>query len=61
MKPMLMEHILDRQVKNLSGGELQRVALVLCLGHPADIYLIGMVIVYAESKSQLRVHREPTP
>jgi translation initiation factor RLI1 len=32
--------IIDQQVKNLSGGELQRVAIVLCLGKPADIYLI---------------------
>ena len=28
------------QVQNLSGGELQRVALALCLGKPADVYLI---------------------
>ena len=27
------------QVRTLSGGELQRVAIVLCLGKPANIYL----------------------
>ena len=27
-------------MQNLSGGELQRVALALCLGKPADVYLI---------------------
>jgi ATP-binding cassette subfamily E protein 1 len=27
-------------VKNLSGGELQRVAITLCLGTPANVYLL---------------------
>ena len=40
MKPMSMEAIMDNGVQNLSGGELQRVAIVLALGTPADIYLI---------------------
>ena len=32
MKPLQIEQLMDQQVKNLSGGELQRVALCLCLG-----------------------------
>lgn len=40
MKPMLIDAILDHEVQHLSGGELQRVAIVLCLGKPADIYLL---------------------
>ncbi|GMJ01433.1 ATP-binding cassette E2, ARABIDOPSIS THALIANA RNASE L INHIBITOR PROTEIN 2 [Hibiscus trionum] len=32
MKPLLIEQLMDREVVNLSGGELQRVALCLCLG-----------------------------
>ncbi len=32
MKPLHMEAIIDQEVLNLSGGELQRVALTLCLG-----------------------------
>ena len=36
-----IEDIIDQEVQNLSGGELQRVALALCLGKPADVYLIG--------------------
>jgi len=39
-KPMLIDQIADQNVQNLSGGEKQRVALVLALGKPADIYLI---------------------
>ncbi|XP_003367607.1 putative ABC transporter, ATP-binding protein [Trichinella spiralis] len=40
LKPLNIEDILDQDVQNLSGGELQRVALVLCLGKSADVYLI---------------------
>ena len=32
LKPMKIEAIFDQEVQNLSGGELQRVALTLCLG-----------------------------
>ena len=40
VKPMNLEPILDQDVKTLSGGELQRVAIVLALGKPASVYLI---------------------
>jgi ATP-binding cassette subfamily E protein 1 len=32
LKPMNLENIMDQDVKTLSGGELQRVAIVLALG-----------------------------
>jgi ATP-binding cassette, sub-family E, member 1 len=32
VKPMSLDNILDQEVKTLSGGELQRVAIVLALG-----------------------------
>ena len=31
---------MDNGVQTLSGGELQRCAIVLCLGTAADIYLV---------------------
>lgn len=43
MKPMMIEQIMDNAVQELSGGELQRVAIVLALGSPADIYLVSMM------------------
>lgn len=43
MRPMSMDPIMDNGVQDLSGGELQRVAIVLCLGTPADIYLVSDV------------------
>jgi ATP-binding cassette subfamily E protein 1 len=42
-KPLKMDDFIDQEVQNLSGGELQRVAIVLALGMPADIYLIDEV------------------
>ena len=41
------------QVLNLSGGELQRVALTLCLGKPADVYLIDEPSAYLDSEQRL--------
>lgn len=32
MKPLNMDALMDQEVQNLSGGELQRVALTMCLG-----------------------------
>jgi len=40
-------------VLNLSGGELQRVALTLCLGKPADVYLIDEPSAYLDSEQRL--------
>lgn len=47
-KPLQIEQLLDQQVKTLSGGELQRVAIVLALGKPADIYLIDEPSAYLD-------------
>ena len=35
-----MEPLSNALVKNLSGGELQRVAITICLGTPASVYLL---------------------
>lgn len=52
-KPMNIESLLDQEVKVLSGGELQRVALVLALGQPADIYLIDEPSAYLDSEQRI--------
>ena len=41
MRPLKVEEIMDQEVQNLSGGELQRLAMALCLGKPADVYLVS--------------------
>merc|ERR1711879_598299 len=53
VKPMLIEQIADNEVQTLSGGELQRVALVLALGKPADIYLIDEPSAYLDSEQRI--------
>eukprot|EP00455_Lapot_gusevi_P044258 TRINITY_DN54_c0_g1_i4.p1 TRINITY_DN54_c0_g1~~TRINITY_DN54_c0_g1_i4.p1 ORF type:complete len:280 (+),score=132.05 TRINITY_DN54_c0_g1_i4:32-841(+) len=53
VKPMKIEDIIDQEVAHLSGGELQRVALVLCLGKPADIYLIDEPSAYLDSEQRI--------
>ena len=40
MRPLRIDDIIDQEVQNLSGGELQRLALALCLGKPVDVYLM---------------------
>jgi ATP-binding cassette, sub-family E, member 1 len=52
-KPMNIEPLLDQEVKHLSGGELQRVALVLALGKPADVYLIDEPSAYLDSEQRI--------
>ena len=41
------------QVQNLSGGELQRVAITMALGMPADIYLIDEPSAYLDSEQRI--------
>ena len=40
LKPLDMEALESLQVKYLSGGELQRVAITICLGTPATVFLL---------------------
>ncbi len=40
LKPMGLEPLMDQALTELSGGELQRVAITACLSRPADLYLL---------------------
>lgn len=53
MKPMKIEELIEQEVQHLSGGELQRVALTLCLGTPAEVYLIDEPSAYLDSEQRL--------
>jgi len=53
MKPLLVDPLLDQAVTHLSGGELQRVAITLALGQPADIYLIDEPSAYLDSEQRI--------
>ncbi|CUM46724.1 Translation initiation factor RLI1 [Debaryomyces fabryi] len=53
VKPLKIDDIIDQEVQTLSGGELQRVAIVLSLGMPADIYLIDEPSAYLDSEQRI--------
>lgn len=53
MKPLTMDGIIDNGVQTLSGGELQRLAIVLALGKPADVYLIDEPSAYLDSEQRI--------
>ncbi|EFY87814.1 RNase L inhibitor of the ABC superfamily [Metarhizium acridum CQMa 102] len=57
VKPLKLDDFIDQEVKNLSGGELQRVAIVLSLGMPADIYLIDEPSAYLDSEQRIIASR----
>jgi ATP-binding cassette subfamily E protein 1 len=57
VKPLQIESLLDKRVLTLSGGELQRLAITLALGKPADVYLIDEPSAYLDSEQRIIVAR----
>ena len=55
-----MEPIMDNGVQTLSGGELQRCAIVLCLGTAADIYLVDEPSAYLDSEQRIAASKVTT-
>ncbi|KAG6429983.1 hypothetical protein SASPL_108042 [Salvia splendens] len=49
-EPLSIQKLTDKELGDLSGGEMQVVALTLCLGMPADIYLIDEPSTYLDSE-----------
>ncbi|KFK38664.1 hypothetical protein AALP_AA3G144000, partial [Arabis alpina] len=53
IKPLQIEKLFDQAINTLSGGESQRVGIALCLGKPADIYLIDEPSAYLDSEQRI--------
>ncbi|KAG5220508.1 rnase inhibitor-type atp binding cassette protein [Salix suchowensis] len=58
LKPMNLENIMDQEVKTLSGGELQRVAIVLALGMlrrkpNVSVYLLDEPSSFLDSEQRI--------
>lgn len=53
IKPLQIDNLYDNEVQNLSGGELQRVAIAMCLGQPANVYLIDEPSAYLDSEQRI--------
>ncbi len=55
LKRLSVEYILDRNTNDLSGGELQRLAIALVLSKDADFYFIDEPSSYLDAKERLEV------
>ena len=52
-----IRHLMEKSIKTLSGGELQRVAITLCLVRDADIYLFDEPSAYLDSNQRMNTAR----
>ncbi len=53
IEPLGIKHLMEKKVANLSGGELQRVAITCCLAKEADIYLLDEPSAYLDSNQRM--------
>jgi len=57
-KQLELEHLLDRDISVLSGGELQRLAIAACLIREADTYLLDEPSSFLDIRQRLRAASE---
>ena len=55
IKPLSLEKLLESDIKNLSGGEMQRVAIAVCLSKKAEIYLLDEPSAFLDSEQRMAV------
>ncbi|MBQ3685294.1 MAG: ribosome biogenesis/translation initiation ATPase RLI [Candidatus Methanomethylophilaceae archaeon] len=53
IEPLGIKYLFDKEVSTLSGGELQRVAITMCLAAEADIYLFDEPSAYLDSNQRM--------
>jgi ATP-binding cassette subfamily E protein 1 len=53
VKPLELERLMDNTVQDLSGGELQRLSIAICLLRDADIYLLDEPSAYLDVEQRL--------
>ena len=57
LTPLGLTKLVDRNVQELSGGELQRVAIVACLAKRSQVYLLDEPSAYLDVEERLAVAR----
>lgn len=57
IKPLGIPYLYDQQIENLSGGELQRIAIAICLGKQADLYLLDEPSAYLDSDQRISISK----
>ena len=55
IKPLSINRLLERKIPDLSGGELQRVAITACLGKSAQVYLLDEPSAFLDVEERLNV------
>lgn len=55
IKPLEIELLLEKKAKTLSGGELQRVSIGLCLAKKADLYLFDEPSAYLDVEQRISI------
>ncbi len=54
-KKLAIESLMEMQLENLSGGELQKVAVAFCLSKEADIYLLDEPSAFVDIEDRLKI------
>jgi ATP-binding cassette subfamily E protein 1 len=57
LQPLKIDLLLDRNVSELSGGELQKVAIATCLSRKAKLYLLDEPSAYLDVEERLNMAR----
>lgn len=57
LKQMSIQDLLDKNITDLSGGELQRIFIVACLGKPAKLYLLDEPSAFLDSEQRIMVSK----
>ena len=57
LQPLKLNLLLDRNVMELSGGELQKVAIGACLSRKADLFLLDEPSAYLDVEERLNMAR----
>ena len=55
IRPLSITKLLDRKIDELSGGELQRVAIAACLGKSAQVYLLDEPSAFLDVEERLNM------
>lgn len=54
LRPLELEGLLENRVASLSGGELQRVAIAICLGQNVEFYLLDEPSAYLDVEQRVK-------